>query len=152
MADKLTAKLASMAGALLTPGETPEHTLLVQVGKHSAGKRVAAAALGAFGAVGGAIAGAAGLDNKPKYVLVTDRQLVIFSYAQITSLAKHLGSIGRADITGSELRKAGLQLKLRLDLANGESVELGAKPLPPKFKRRLRALAESLGAGTPVAA
>jgi hypothetical protein len=147
MADRLTERLAKMAGPLLAPGETPEQTLLVQIGQISAKRKIAAVAVGTAAAVAlGAAGGFVGVSTRPDYVLVTDRRLLVFSYAMITPMGRHRFTIDRAAITSAALRRAGVQLKLRLDLADGQAVEFGCKPLPPKYKRRLRAFGESLGA------
>jgi hypothetical protein len=149
MNNRRTQQLIQKAAPLMQPGEKPELGLLVKLNPMSTAGKTAMAVAGSVALVAaGAAGGFVGVSSRPRYVLLTDRQLMVFDVAPVTNgPGRHLGSYSRERLTAWPVRRSGVLLKMRLDVAGlNKALMVVAAPLPPVGQRRLRELATALGA------
>jgi hypothetical protein len=151
MGGRREAALFKKAEPLMAPGERPELGMVAKLNDISTASKAAIAAVGSAAMVlAGAAGGFVGVSTRPRYLVLTDRQLLVFDVAPVTNgPGRHLASIPRELITAAAVRRSGLVRKLRLEVqGRNRALDLTFPPLPPSNQRKIHALAAALTPAT----
>lgn len=149
-------RLAALAAPFLMPGEQIEIMTAAKLGRIPTARNLAAAtaAVASMAVLG--VAGGVYFVQKEAYIVLTDRQVVLFEADRTTGgPTKYLASVRRAEATASVVKDGRFRLKVQLDVSAPTgpvslattrlpSMRLTFPPLSPYCRRTGRQFAASL--------